>query len=51
MSSSSHFEPRQYRMRDMSAEVAMAQAAPTPIEGGTLTITATVNIVYRMLDR
>jgi uncharacterized protein YggE len=52
MSSSSYFEPRQYRMRDM-AEVGMAAppAAPTPIEAGSLTITATVNIVYKMVDR
>ena len=51
ISSSSYFEPRQYRM-DMRAEVAMAPPpAPTPIEAGTLTITATVNIVYRMEDR
>jgi uncharacterized protein len=52
ISSSSYFEPRQYRMRDM-AEIAVAAAPPppTPIEPGQLTITATVNIVYRMVDR
>jgi uncharacterized protein YggE len=51
ISSSSHYEPRQYRMRDMAAEVAMAAPPPTPIEAGTLTITANVNIVYKMVDR
>jgi uncharacterized protein YggE len=51
ISSSSHFEPRQYRMEaQMRGDVAMAPP-PTPIEAGTLTITATVNIVYRMEDR
>lgn len=53
ISSSSYYEPRQYRMRDM--EMAMAPAAPppppTPIEGGTLTITANVNIAFKMEDR
>jgi uncharacterized protein len=50
MSSSSYFEPRQYRMQ---AEVAMAAPAPppTPIEAGMLTITANVSIVYKMEDR
>jgi uncharacterized protein YggE len=51
ISSSSHYEPRQYRRLDMAAEVAMAPAPPTPIEAGTLTITANVNIVYKMVDR
>lgn len=50
ISSSSYYEPRRYRMD--AAEVAMAAPAPppTPIEAGTLTITANVNIVYRMVD-
>lgn len=52
LSSSSHYQPRQYMMRDM-AEMGMAAppAAPTPIEAGSLTITANVNAVYRMEDR
>lgn len=49
LSSSSFYEPRQYRARDM--EMAVAAAAPTPIEAGSLTITANVNAVYRMEDR
>ena len=49
ISSSSHYEPRQYRMQ---AEMAMAAPAPpTPIEAGSLTITANVSIVYKMEDR
>jgi len=32
-------------------EMDMAAAAPTPIEGGTLSIVATVTIVYRLADR
>lgn len=52
ISSSSHYEPRQYRMRDMEMAVGAAPpAVPTPIEAGTLTITANVNMVYRMEDR
>jgi uncharacterized protein len=53
ISSSSYFEPRQYRMEAaMRGDVAMvAPPPPTPIEPGTLNITATVNIVYRMEDR
>jgi uncharacterized protein YggE len=51
ISSSSHFQPVQYRMRDQ-AEMAMAAAPPpTPIEAGMLTIIANVNIVYKMEDR
>ena len=52
ISSSSHFEPRQYRM-DMRAEAVMAAPppAPTPIEAGMLNIMANVHIVYRMEDR
>jgi len=49
ISSSSYFEPRQYRMDAVSAAMP-APAPPTPIEAGTLTITANVNIVYRMID-
>ena len=50
ISSSSYYEPRRYRMD--AAEMGMAAQAPppTPIEAGTLTITANVNIVYRMVD-
>ena len=52
ISSSSYFEPRQYRMEAVRMDMAGAPAPPpTPIEGGTLTITANVNIVYRMEDR
>jgi uncharacterized protein YggE len=50
ISSSSHWEPRQYRMQAMDVAMAAPPAAPTPIEAGTLTITANVNIVYRMVD-
>ena len=55
ISSSSYFEPRQYRMAEaaMRGDV-MAVAPPpppTPIEPGTLTVTANVNIVYKMEDR
>ena len=50
ISSSSHFEPRQYRMEAMAADAAMPPAPPTPIEAGSLTITANVHIVYRMVD-
>jgi uncharacterized protein YggE len=50
ISSSSHFQPVRYQMRDQ-AEMAMAAAPPTPIEAGMLTITANVNIVYKMEDR
>ncbi len=49
ISSSSHFEPRQYRMQAMEAGI--AAAPPTPIEAGMLTITANVSIVYKMEDR
>lgn len=49
MSSSSYFEPRQYRMRDMAESVAMAPPpAPTPIEAGMLNVVANVSIVYKM---
>lgn len=54
ISSSSYFEPRQYRMEAAMRGDVMAVAPPpppTPIEAGSLTITATVNIVYRMEDR
>jgi uncharacterized protein YggE len=53
ISSSSYFEPRQYRMEAAMRGDVMAAAPPppTPIEAGSLTITATVNIVYRMEDR
>jgi uncharacterized protein len=53
ISSSSHYEPRMYRMRDMAAlEVAAAAPPPpTPIEAGTLTINANVSIVFKMEDR
>jgi uncharacterized protein YggE len=50
ISSSSHYEPRQYRMEAMARDMAMPAAPPTPIEAGSLTITANVNIVYRMVD-
>jgi uncharacterized protein len=33
------------------ADVMMAEAMETPIEGGTLTVIANVNVVYRLLDR
>ena len=50
ISSSSYYEPRQYRMQaDMA--VAAPAAPPTPIEAGTLTINASVNIVFKMEDR
>lgn len=48
LTSSSHYQPRMYR--DL-AVAEMAAAAPTPIEAGSLTITATVSAVYRMEDR
>lgn len=52
MSSSSYFEPRQYRMQAMEvANMAAPAPPPTPVEAGTLTITANVNIVYKMEDR
>jgi uncharacterized protein YggE len=34
-------------MYRMSAEVA---AAPTPVEGGTMQVGATVNIVYKLIN-
>lgn len=40
--------PRPMAMR---AEAAMAYDAGTPIEGGTLTVMASVNVVYRLLDQ
>jgi uncharacterized protein YggE len=49
ISSSSHYEPRQYRM-DAAVAMMPPPAPPTPIEAGSLTITANVNIVYRMVD-
>ncbi len=49
ISSSAYYEPRRYRMEAQDMAVAAAPA-PTPIEAGTLTITANVNIVYRMVD-
>jgi uncharacterized protein len=51
ISSSSYYEPRRYQMRDMEMAVAAAPPAPTPIEGGTLTITANVNIAFKMENR
>jgi uncharacterized protein len=33
------------------ARAEMMQEAPTPIEGGVLTVTANVNVVYRLLDQ
>jgi hypothetical protein len=33
---------------DARVQMEAAQMAPTPIEGGTLTVTATVHIVYRL---
>jgi uncharacterized protein len=53
MSSSSYFEPRQYRMRDMSEAMAVSAPppAPTPIEAGMLNVVANVSIVYKMEDR
>ena len=49
ISSSYHVEPRRYRMMAQAGAV-MAPAAATPVEGGTLSIVANVNIVYRMED-
>ena len=50
MSSGGYAIPRY--ARDMAGEVMMAQApAPTPIEGGTLTIMANVSITYRLESR
>jgi uncharacterized protein YggE len=37
--------------RDMSVSMEMAQAAPTPIEGGTLAVHANVTIVYKLENR
>ena len=52
ISSSSHYQPVAYRMEAMQMRDMGAPApAPTPIEGGTLTITANVHIVFRMEDR
>ena len=51
LSSSSHYQPRQYMMRDMAEMAMAAPPAPTPIEAGSLTITANVNAVYKMEDR
>ena len=51
ISSSSYYEPRQMRMQAMDMAVAAPAAPPTPIEAGTLTITANVSIVYKMEDR
>lgn len=34
----------------MYRQMDMAQAAPTPIEGGTLAVTASVTIVFRLVD-
>ena len=51
ISSSSHYEPRQYRM-EARADMAMAPAPPpTPIESGMLTLTANVSVSYRLEDR
>ena len=50
MSSGGYAVPRY--ARDMAGEVAMAQApVPTPIEGGMLTIMASVSITYRLESR
>jgi hypothetical protein len=51
ISSSSGWQPPQpmYRVA-MEADMAMAQA-PTPIQGGNLTITANVSITYLLEDR
>lgn len=43
-------EPRPYAPM-MEAAAAMRQAADTPIEGGTLTVQATVHIVYKLESR
>lgn len=52
ISSSSHYEPRQYRMRDMAESMAVAAPPPpTPIEAGMLNIVANVNIVFKMENR
>ena len=52
ISSSSHYQPVAYRMQAQMGDMAMAPPPPpTPIEGGTLTIVANVNIVFRMEDR
>lgn len=52
ISSSSYFEPRQYRMQAVEvANMAVAAPPPTPIEAGTLTITANVSMVFKMEDR
>lgn len=50
ITSSAYFEPRQYRMEAMARDMAVPAPPPTPIEAGTLTITANVHIVYRMED-
>ena len=52
ISSSSHYQPVAYRMEALQAvDMAAPPPPPTPIEGGTITITANVNIVYKMEDR
>jgi uncharacterized protein len=42
--------PRYARQMDMVSE-SMAQAAPTPIEAGTLTVQANVTIIYKLENR
>lgn len=51
ISSSSHFEPRQYRMEAVRMDMSVPAPPPTPIESGMLTVTATVNVSYRIEDR
>lgn len=50
ISTSSGWEPRPM-YRPMAAEGQMAAAPPTPVEAGSLSVTATVNITYELEDR
>lgn len=51
ISSSSGYQPM-YRRMEMAQDMAVAApSAPTPIEAGSLTVTANVNIVYLLEDR
>lgn len=51
ISSSSHYEPRPYRMEATMRDMVAPAAPPTPVEPGMLTINANVMVVYRMEDR
>lgn len=50
ITSSSGFQPM-YRRMEMAQDMAAPAMPPTPVEAGSLTITANVNIVYLLEDR